>query len=523
MKRFVNMALMIGVVMLLIAGCSSNKENGTASDSPPASSSSASASTAEPSGSSSEAHPGRPAEFKKIKMLSLGDESARMKEFLADINVKLKEEINTELEIQYVPWSAYGSGQQIDLMLASGQDFDFTFTDPTWLNQLVQKKVAYDLTDLVEPYMADLKKNLTPEHFEQFTIGGKLYAIPMGYSPLSANSYSISVRKDLMDEVGVKSISTIDELYNFATLVKAKHPDMYATPNTPSFVQPYIRGLSDQNYTWDEVSKYFLTDENSAEGNLVSFVDSPEFKAQADFFRKMYENNLISKDILTNKAATKDLFTSGKYMWMQGRSGGNNLIEVLPQLKENVPNAELYEVMFAPEKPKIKTGYASTAVMVPAYSKNADRVAMLLNLMQKDRENFLFFVYGIQDKDYKIVNDKVEKINKDELMFQWALFNVNYPVYESTLPDDFIAINKSWDEGAVASKMFGFSLVLEPVKVQKVKLDAVFDERIKPILAGVISYDKGFKKAKAEMEAAGWNEYFAEVQKQYKAFRATKQ
>jgi len=522
MKRWLTYSLLVGLLTLLVAGCASNKENAPSGTSSAAAESGASEEASASSEGAAAPDSGKPAEFKKIKMLSLGDQSPRMKEFLVDVNKKLKDEINTELEIQYMPWSAYGSGQQIDLMLASGQDFDFTFTDPTWLNQLVQKKAAYDLTDLVDRYMPDLKTNLTPQHFEEFSIDGKLYAIPMGYAPLSANAYSISVRQDLMEEVGMSEIKSMDDLYQFAALVKEKHPDMYATPYTKSTVQPYIRGLSEQSYTWDEVTKYFLTDESDDQGNLISYVDSPEFKAQADFFNKLYTNNLLPKDILTNKAAAQDLFASGKYMWMQGRSGGNNLIEVLPKLQANVPSAKLVDVMFAPEKPKIKMGYSSTAVMVPAYSKNADRVAMLLNLMQKDIENFDFFVYGIQDKDYKLAGDKIERINKDELFFQWALFNVNFPRYESTLPDDFVSINKTWDEGAIPSKAFGFKADLEPVKVEKVKLDSVFDERILPMLVGVVSYDKGIEKAKSEMAAAGWEKYYAEIQQQFKAFRASK-
>ncbi|WP_152394327.1 ABC transporter substrate-binding protein [Paenibacillus guangzhouensis] len=514
MKKIAVASLSLAVLTLLTVGCSTTNKDTPTSSNPSVS--------AQSSTKPSDSGTGRPAEFKKIKMVALGDESPRMKDFMTDVNKKLKDELNTELTVQYMPWSAYGSGQQIELMLAAGQDFDFTFTDPTWLNQLVQKKEAYDLTELADKYMPDLKKNLTPQHFEEFTINNKLYGIPMGYAPLSANAYSISIRQDLLEEVNMSEIKSMDDLYTFATLVKAKHPDMYATPNTVSFVQPYLRGLSDKNYTWDQGLKYFLTDENASEGKLVSFIDSPEFKTQSDFFNKLYTNGLLAKDILTNKAAAQDLFASGKYMWMQGRSGGNNIVEVLPNLQKNVPNAKLKDFLFAPDKPKIKNAYSSTAVMVPAYSKNAERVAMVLNLMQKNLDNFDFFAYGIKDKDYKLVNDKVERINKDELFYQWALFNVNFPRYETTVPDSFITINKTWDNGAIPSKAFGFTPNMEPVKVERAKLDSVYDERIKPILVGVISYDKGIEVAKKEMAAAGWDKYYSELQKQFSAYRAGK-
>jgi putative aldouronate transport system substrate-binding protein len=452
----------------------------------------------------------------KVTFLYLADENPRMKEYLSnELKDQLKKDLNLELEVQFLPWSAYGPGQKVDMMIAAGEPFDMAMTDHNWLNQDVQKKMVYDLTELVDKYAPDLKANMDKEAFENYTFDGKLYALPVGGKPTSSSFYSICVRQDILEEVGMSEITSIADLEKFADLAKAKHPDMYAT--TDYNMEEYMRGYTDKLYTTSYSINGVMADET--DGTLLPVLGSDVFKAHVDFMNRLYKKGLIPKDILTNK--TTNPFETGKYLWFRGTCGTTK-IENEPRLKQNVPTAATKEYIFNPTAPKFKTAYESTAFMVPSYSKNAEAVVKLVNYMQKGADQYNLFVYGVKDKDYKMVGDKVERTTKTDFFYNWMLFNIKFPVFESNIPDDYIETYKHWDDNAVASKWLGFSTNLDPIKTEKAKIDATWQERVYPMLAGLISYDKGFETAKKELDNAGWEKYFTELQKQFADYQATR-
>lgn len=454
--------------------------------------------------------------FKKITLVMFGDESSRMSELMKnEFKDTFKKEINTEVELQYIPWGEYGAGKKIDLMIAAGENFDGARTHDAWCAASVSKKYLADLTDVSNKYLPDLKKSVTKEAFDSFTYGGKLYAIPIGNKPSAGQYTSICVRQDILQALGMNEIKTLDDVDKFVTAAKAKYPDMYATSDIglPAYL---LRGASDRNLVTTEYTG-LVFDEDA--GKFVSLIDAPEFKTVCNLENKWYKNNLIPKDALTNRSGNTALFEAGNFLFFRGTSG-TTVLENLPKLQKVVPTAQTKEYFLNPSKPKYKSMYSDFAFQVPAYSKNADRVAMIANLLQKNTDYVDMFTYGIKDKDYKIVDNKIQTINKDELFYQWATFNTKISTFDEKFPTDFIPTYKSWDDGAVKSKLVGFALNLEPIKSEKAKIDAVWSEFGEPMTVGFTPYDENIDKLKTALKNAGWDKYVAEIQKQMDEFNA---
>lgn len=51
---------------------------------------------------------------------------------------------------------------------------------------------------------------------------------------------------------------------------------------------------------------------------------------------------------------------------------------------------------------------------------------MFLNWIYKSKDNYLFTLYGVKDKDYKIENGRLKLINTDTLFYEWMFSNINF-------------------------------------------------------------------------------------------------
>lgn len=159
-------------------------------------------------------------------LILYGEASARMSDFAEhEFHDKVLDAINVDVTVQYLPWSEYAGGKT-ELMLSSGEKFA-TYTDTAFLSKCVSKGYYADITDAAEKYAEDLKKNCDGEEaFDIWKVNGKLYALPFGNKPNAGENYVIITRQDLLEEVGMTELKTLEDVEKFYTLAKEKHPDI---------------------------------------------------------------------------------------------------------------------------------------------------------------------------------------------------------------------------------------------------------------------------------------------------------
>lgn len=70
-----------------------------------------------------------------------------------------------------------------------------------------------------------MKKNCGGEEaFDIWKVNGKLYALPFGNKPNAGENYVIITRQDLLEEVGMTELKTLEDVEKFYTLAKEKTP-----------------------------------------------------------------------------------------------------------------------------------------------------------------------------------------------------------------------------------------------------------------------------------------------------------
>lgn len=453
-----------------------------------------------------------PEETGEITVYLYGDKTPRMQELCDNEFAKVfMDEINCVVNVEFINWSEYGSGKMTDRMILSGEPFDSTMTDTAWTTQSVNKGYVQDVKGLIETYMPHYTAVTNPDSIKSYTYpDGCVYAIPFGNKPTADTFRTLCVRQDLMDEVGMTDIASVEDLKAFVSAVHEKHPEMYATMD---YIVPagILRGIGDRNLT--EISTGLWIDEDT--GEVVSMADSDEFKQLCELFGEWYAEGLISKDILTSTTSNNVLFESGNYMFWRGTCG-TTVYENLPNLQKVVPTANTAEYFLSPEKPKYKTQYENTAFQIPVTSENQVYVALFLDLLCT-QEYVNLFTYGVEDVDYTVDNGKVHRLTTDELFYDWMMFNSNISLFPETMPDDFIPTYKAWDDGALPSKSIGLALNYDDVKTEYAQISAVWSEFAMPMMAGAVSYEDGIDALKTKLSEAGWDKYMESVATQVAA------
>ncbi|MDQ0113785.1 ABC transporter substrate-binding protein [Paenibacillus harenae] len=453
----------------------------------------------------------------KLKIVLYGEESPRMKELAkAEFKDIVKKEINADIEFQFIPWTEYGGGKT-DLMLSTGEDFA-TYTDTNYMVKSVAKGLYADLTPYMGTVAEDMIKTVDENSFKAFQLGGKQYAVPVGNKPNSGEFYSVLVRQDLLEEVGMGSVSSLAELEQFYDKVHAAHPDLIGYASTDAR-RMLMYEYTDKNLYWQ--NDFLAIDESADNDQIISWFESEEFKAYSGLMRGWYEKGIIPKYAATNTPQLQSDWNSGKAMFWAGTAA--RPFEGAATISQAVPGAKLTNYFLSKDLPKISRGTYSTAWFVSANAADPERYVMFFNLLQKNQELYDLFAYGIPDKDYTLdENGRLTRNTTDSLIPDWLLMNKNFIRFDKSVPDDFIAKYKAWDDEAIISKGAGFNFDNTPVKNEETKINGVFSEFLAPIASGFLDYEENFPRALEKLKAAGFDAYIAEYQKQFSEWYAAK-
>ena len=321
--------LMAGTMMAGLAGCGSDAAQNDSS----AAASAAQSSAAQSTDASTSDNPLRPDTLDTITVVLFGEESPRMQQLMEEKYQQVFiDEINTKVELMYLPWTENGAGGKVDLMIASGQEFDACIVDPTWAASSYSKGYLQDLSDVIDKYLPDWHENMNATAFDAYRYDGGVYAIPIGNKPTAGVYNTVCVRQDIMDAIGMDNIATLDDLTTYAEKAKEQY-GLYATYELADAAY-IIRGTSDRNLITVDKSNLWI-DQDTKE--FVSLVDSPEFEAAVKLYNNWYNEGLIPKDILTNTVTLP--FQANMSSLMRGTCG-TTLIENEPGLQTVVPEGK---------------------------------------------------------------------------------------------------------------------------------------------------------------------------------------
>lgn len=455
------------------------------------------------------------AKLETVTILYPGERSDRMSEFLGnEFAEKMAADLGLKVEVTFVPWAQYW--EQKDIMLAANEPIDLYWDGLPDLSTIVNKKQAMVLDDLIEKYGQDMLKVLPMEQLQGATIDGKIHGIPSAYAPSSAMYQLVAVRQDILEAVGMTDLKTADDLKEFATRAKEKFPEMKGPADI--VFKPLTRYFSDEQYNWIAVEDLVVFGEDSKKA--YSYYETEAFQEVAKFNRGMYDAGLYTEDLTIKYNERDSRMQTGLYLWVEGSLGKE--MEIIDAIKANAPDAEVKTYLLAEDKPRYVTAAGGEVLGIPVNAPNPEGAMKFVNWIYKSQENYLFALYGVEGKDYEIVDGRINKLNASEFFYEWMFRNQNYQLFGPNVAQESIDKYKSWDEQAVRSDSLGFRFNNEKVKLIETALKEIAGKDLAAIRSGFIDFETEYPKAIEKLKAAGIDDYVAEIQRQLDEFLAGK-
>ncbi len=423
---------------------------------------------------------------------------------------------NVQIKLQPTDWGDFD--QKTKLMFASGEKCDIVFTAP-WINNYYQNVAQGNLLpleDLLKKSAPRLYRSVPASAWDATKIGGKIYGVIN--QQIFARIYGFNFRKDLAEKykLDLGAVNTLEDLEPFLARMKAGE----AAGFTP---------LDLGGPTWNAEYNGFdplvedigvLVKNTDKSLKVVSAIESPEFaKAvalQYKWAKAGYYNVQGDPDLAAN-------FRAGKY-------GGKINLVAKPGVEFEFKNAYGFDaVAKSLTKPVLTTnGVIATMNGICRTSANPEAAMRFLEQLNTDPLLYNTLAKGVQDTHW-VWADRAKKLvaptansaaynpNTD-----WMFGNTFNAYY---LSKDLVGTNeatKKINQQAKASVALGFAFDSTKVKSEVAQVQAVFKEKVQPIIAGQVDPTTALPEAIKAIKAAKMDVVVAEAQRQLTEWSKTK-
>ena len=385
----------------------------------------------------------------------------------------------------------------------------------------MNNKEAQPLDELIAKYWPESMKAILPDsQLAGGRINGVLYGIPSAYAPSSGMYQFVCLRQDVLEQVGMTEVSNAEDLREFALRVQEQLPQFKGPADV--IFKPLTRNFAEEQYTWVASGDLVVFGEESKQA--YSYAHTQAFQEVAKFNHEMYLDNLYNDDVAIKYNGRDSRMQTGLYLWVEGSLGKENEIAGSVQVAD--PNARLANYLLAPEKPRYINATGGEVLCIPYSAKNPEGALKFLAWLWGNQDNYLFCLYGEKGKDWDLdENGRLitlsETARGDGYFYEWMFRNANYQVFSEGVTDEYIEMYKHWDDEAIPSAMLGFAFDNTGFEAIETACTEAF-KKLTPILYGYVDFETEYPKAIAELEAAGINEYVAEVNRQLAEFIGSK-
>ncbi|THF79126.1 ABC transporter substrate-binding protein [Cohnella fermenti] len=525
-KRKRLLALTTAVVLsaaMLASGCSSSNGNGNGNSqgqSAATESAGAAGSGAGEGTAASEAPKADTSEFVKLKYYYTGPTSPGDDAVFAELNKRIKEKINANVEFIKVASGDYT--QKMSIMVNALEEFDLVFTSPYYLNYYdnASKGAFVDITDLLPVYAPETYALFKPEIWDAARVNGKIYASIN--QQIFARQSGFSVQKALADKYGFDptTVKKLSDIAPFLQSVKDGEPAETTDQLWNAQVKNQVFSYFYPAYEWESIGEIDLPGVvRSMEDNPKVFneYETEEFKdfvlTNADFQKRGF----IAKDTLT-----RPTFDPAKYV-------GTAMATLSPGVDATIAQtykAEHYVIPMG--SPMLTSANAiATLTAVSATSKHPERALMFIELLNTDKEIYNMLVWGLEGVDYvKTGDNRIEAVEGSSFKSQagWKFGNQFNSYVTGTQTDDVWEQTDELNKSAKMSKLFGFSFNPEQVKSEIANTMAIVAEYRQAFNAGMYGDDTEAKlqEYNQKLKSAGVDKIIAEKQRQLDEFIAQK-
>jgi putative aldouronate transport system substrate-binding protein len=333
-----------------------------------------------------------------------------------EIFKKIQTVTNTELKFNWVPSATYSD--KLSATVASGELPSVI----TVLNQkapFIVNSVRSGMFWELGPYLKEYKNlsRMNPIALNAISIDGKVYGI---YRERDLARDGITLRKDWLDNLGLKEPNTIDEFYNVMKAFTLNDPDKNGKNDTIGLVEQQEPAGWRTMLAWHGgPADWEIKDGKASPAHL-----SPAYMETMKFYKKLYDEKLMNLDFAVVKDGRQVMNKGTAGAWVANLNDANGIEE---QAKKVDPKAKM-TLIGALEGPKGKRTIAGSGsygiFMIPKTSvKTEAEVKQILNyfdkLSDKEMQNMLY--NGIEGRQYTVENGEYKKTTDPKMLVEYGM------------------------------------------------------------------------------------------------------
>lgn len=209
---------------------------------------------------------------------------------------ELEKLTNTDLDFTWVPNSSYEDKMNVTLSSGDLPDIMVVLGKTPGFIKSANAGAFWDLTDYLKDY-PNLSK-ADPVILNNSSVNGHVYGI---YRRRDMMRTSVTIRKDWLDNLGLKAPETVDDLYNIAKAFTEDDPDGNGQNDTYGFVIPKWSNLNNSS-PYDIASVWFGAPNaysQAEDGTVTAGFETPEYLESLKWFRDMVQKGYVNPDFAT--------------------------------------------------------------------------------------------------------------------------------------------------------------------------------------------------------------------------------
>lgn len=453
-----------------------------------------------------------------------------------ELNKKLKEDLNTTIEIKFTTWTDYT--QKYDLALKTDDEIDLVYSAPWMSYSNYSNQGAYlELEDLLPKYAPTLWEQIDETVWNQVKVGGHIYGVPA--MTKTFGSKGINYRVDLQQKYNLPIPNSIENVEKYIMGIKENMPD-----------QGLIRTYVEQTATGElfaahsmvlnlrypmvreEGTYYGLYSTYDNPSELINYWDSDDFVEDMHLMKKWADLGFWSRDVL-GETPDVDSYNVGKTVLEASGTNPGKASGAQQQLKAVNPEWENGYATYAEIHGYAYHNTPMTDMMSVTYrSKNPERALMVLEKLLTDESYNKLIQYGIEGKHYNLLEGEVYEpiLDADGNSgygygdFAWSLVNDNFGFKstDSGYYEDIInrleKVRENTPFGA-ADIAGGFIEHSEEYQAEVAALGNVMMNYLAPLEAGLVDdVDEAIATFREKAKAAGIDKIHEKFKEQWAAY-----
>jgi putative aldouronate transport system substrate-binding protein len=464
-----------------------------------------------------------------VKFLQPGDPPIRGNEVIDAVNQKLTVDKNIKVELIYIPNDIWD--ERINLMLTTGDEFDIFRIREGRVPSFQGMGGLTDITDIIEHHGQNIKKVISPGNFDAMRVNDRIYGIPAQWMEPSQEGV-ITIRMDMIKKYNLSLPKTAEDLLKITETAAAGWDGpgkLYIPTFGAAAANPVTSHLVALHRTYPSFP--FLVNDSliyiDKDGNAKSWIETEEFKKDAQWMRSAYTRGLLHPDLLTLQTDQgNNIFRSGAWIFSLGCNSYYE--DIKKNYNPDITMDDYVGIKLNPEKSNIVYAAVKNQNGVSSTSRHPNEAIMFFDWLYTNQENHNLFMYGREGLEYNMNPNGTRVSLRDPAgkeyyrQSDWANGNLNFTILTSTT----LPMEKKWlytpNPDAVYFPGCDFFFDASAVEAEWVNVRTQFAASIAPVYLGVLDYDQAFPGALRQMKAAGLDKVVTEYQRQLRAHLSSK-